>query len=423
MTQRRGKPAKRLIRAIFDGGNADVKALCGDIEKIFVHAVAEIEVSTFHKDVERESSPENRRDFILMRHTEGTGDKKKTTERAFVVGKTAQRYTNLPPRTGAAKYTPDYYRVLAASAMSRVFEGQSDLLKKNTVEIGASHASRDYEHAPAVKYALIGDYNFLCGDEEFKFTVDDVKTYEEPFGGFINATTSWVTKRGESWWGARHGHPLAGVIDIGGGTIGIMQVEEDGSIDFNNRTGSSGQGINNVIARVNRLLFARYADSKLRGVSELPRRELAQAVSTGWISLKGTDVDIGDIVAEATAPLLNDVMTLWSTYLGSGAALRKVYLTGGGMYIAGMTIKTLLELDGFEPSNIHFAESVLVNPDPESPKSKQIEMPARDIRFANVRGMQKFYAAQNNEPPFSIAETMAEIIETEIANAKKKLNA
>lgn len=295
---------------VIDAGNAFVKYVVGDTEGVFVHKIAELMPGEYEDGQSRYGRTAGI-DFIKM------------NGKSYAVGATADNY-QVQHRVGAPKYKRDYYGVLFASAVGRAFIGRPSLLA-NGLRVMASHASRDYDFRKALKESIKGRWIFECGGVKFNFEVKDVKTYEEPFGGY--ARLAFVKDNRGRWSTPLHGAEV-GIIDIGGGTCGTLAVDANGIVQYG-KAFSGGQGMNQVQERMRSLLKQKYPDFFQTG-AEIPDDRIRHALATGIYKGGGTEIECAQLVETACNPLLNEVETMFMTKLGGRAASDVIALTGGG---------------------------------------------------------------------------------------------
>jgi hypothetical protein len=337
----------RLPKFIMDGGNWAVKIVCGEYECLFVHKIAELTPAAYANAMDRygKTAP---LDFIAI------------DGRYFVVGETAQSYEVIR-RQRRAKYTVDYYGVLFASAVARMFFNNPESLESG-LDVIASHASADYEFRAELRASIKRNWNFECGGVKFKFPVLSVQTFEEPFGGYAMMAFN-KTKRG---WETPLNGLAVGILDIGGGTCGCLGVSADGTIRYN--VAASGEhGINSAIEALKVELQHVYRDRFKTGAPSENR--LQQALQTNVYRGGGYEIPCEREVERALNPVLNDVFNLYTTSLGGGADYDLIALTGGGNGILYNKVQAILN-----HGNVHLVT------DPKY------------IHMANVRGAQVFDA-------------------------------
>lgn len=335
------------LRLIIDAGNSHVKAICDNQQVIFPHAFAAVMPHDYDDGLSRYGRA-NGFDFVRI------------NGQSYIVGATAEHYQQ-QRLTGAPKYAREYYGVLFASTVARIFSAAPDLLKHG-LKVVASHASRDYEFHNMLRDAIRGSWSFECGGKRYKFGVPDVETYEECFGSYARCA---FTKDKKGWQTPLLGK-VVGILDIGGGTVGTMMVDAGGSVQYG-ASASGSQGFNNVVERLRTLLKKDFPQVFAKA-TDIPIERLRAALVTGKFSGGGRTIDVKQQVQLALNPLLNDINQLYSAHLGGGIGLDMLLLTGGGNAIVGDTVHKNLN-----HGNTWMAGTVT------------------DIQFANVLGMKTFW--------------------------------
>lgn len=318
--KRRLRVAKRFV---IDAGNSDVKFVFEQIMGKFVHKVAMLMPHEYTDGMKRYGT-ENRLDFIRI------GDN------SFAVGPTADNW-EVQARTGAPKYTPEYYGPLFAGAIGRAFNGKSDQINGKVLSVVASHASRDYQFNQLLRQSIEGDWDFEIGGDRYQFTVDEVHTYEEPFGSYARRA---FEKKGNNWVAKLQGMAV-GVVDIGGGTCGVLAVGENGNVQYG-MSDSGTQGMNNVIARMREILKHDFPERFGKAI-DIPTDRIRQAIKTGNYVGGGRTLDVSRQTELVLAPLLNEVGNLYSSKLNGGEGIDVLILTGGGNEVVHQRVKTLLD--------------------------------------------------------------------------------
>lgn len=333
-----------------DGGNVFCKVIIGKQELMFPHAIAELTVQQWEYALDafgKEASTD------LLR----IGDK------FYAVGETAENF-QFTKRMGRPKYERDYYGVLFASAVGRLFHDSPNLLAEG-LTVFASHATDDFDFRGNLVRSIKGSWKFECGGKEFKFDVPSVKTFEESYGGYLRRATHF---NGQTWTAPLRGYDM-GVIDIGGGTCGVLAVDKQGRKQPA-MSKSGTQGVQGAIDRLRSMLHKKY-NKQFSGTVRIPENRLREALQTGIYRGFGRELECHNEADSALAPLLNEINGLWMSYLGAGAGLDGVVLTGGGN---GFLFERVMKLIG--RTN---AEGVLL-----------AEEDLEHIQFANVRGARDF---------------------------------
>lgn len=331
---------------VLDGGNAWVKYVTGAMEGKFIHAIAELQEPQYHGALTRfgKTAPF---DFVEI------------DGKFYAVGESALNY-RATAREKRAKYSRDYYGILFAAAVARAYAAEPQLLNAG-LRVMASHASNDYQFADLVRSAVKGRWRFTCGGIKFNFEVLSVETYEEPFGSYALLA---FTRTARGWKTPLFGQEV-GVIDIGGGTCGVLAVSADGTVQTD-KTKSGTMGVNTARESLRLLLESDFKADFERANSISPAR-LDAALRTGIHKGFGKQIDCREQVNLALNPLVNEVLNLYLGPLEGGANLDLLILTGGGnALLKDIIIKTL----GFH-------------------NATPADIPDR-IQFANVHGARVF---------------------------------
>lgn len=342
------------LRLIIDAGNSHVKSICDNQQVTFPHAFAAVMPHDYDDGLNRYGRA-NAFDFVRI------------NGQSYIVGATAEHY-HQQRLTGAPKYARDYYGVLFASTVARIFHVNPDLLKGG-LNVVASHASRDYEFHNLLRDAIRGQWAFECGGKRYKFSVPSVETYEECFGSY--ARCAFVKDKRNQWTTPLVGK-VVGILDIGGGTVGTMMVDARGTVQYG-ASASGNQGFNHVVERLRTLLKKDFVKLFSRAV-EIPDDRLRAALVTGKYTGGGRSIDVKQQVQLALNPLLNEIGQLYSANLGGGIGLDIMMLTGGGNAIVGPTVETILN-----HGDTWYAGT------------------KEDIQFANVLGMKTFWEVLSEE--------------------------
>lgn len=317
--KRAAKVAKRFV---IDAGNSDVKFVFDQVMGKFVHKVAMLMPHEYEDGMKRYGAS-NRLDFIRVNGS------------SYAVGPTADNW-EVQSRTGAPKYARDYYGPLFAGAIGRAFNGRADDVNGKVLSVVASHASRDYQFHQQLRDAIEGQWDFEIGGDRYKFSVSEVLTYEEPFGSYARRA---FAKKGSNWVATLHG-VAAGVVDIGGGTCGVLAVDENGNVQYG-MSDSGSQGMNNVIARMREILKHDFPQ-RFGQAMDIPTDRIRQAIKTGNYVGGGKPLEVSTQVELVLAPLLNEVKNLYSAKLNGGESIDVLILTGGGIEVLHEKVKVAL---------------------------------------------------------------------------------
>ena len=127
---------------VLDAGNSIIKAKIarrdgGEIA--FPHAVRQLTESEYQKILTRVSANGNTKDYIRV------------NGKPYVIGESAERHGVLVQRSGTARYTRDYYGILAAAALMRLYG------RGREVMIFGSHPPGDVGFRDDLMKAVIGE--------------------------------------------------------------------------------------------------------------------------------------------------------------------------------------------------------------------------------------------------------------------------
>ena len=104
---------------ILDAGNSVIKAKIARRERgeiAFPHALKPLTDSEYKNILARAGASEPPRDYL------------KINGQAYVVGESAERHGVHTQRTGAARYTRDYYGLFAAAALGQLYDRGGEVM-------------------------------------------------------------------------------------------------------------------------------------------------------------------------------------------------------------------------------------------------------------------------------------------------------
>jgi hypothetical protein len=340
------REAQMLEVLVVDIGNALVKWKLGTLEGSFPHAVTALTDNQWESAVARYGK-ENTIDFV------------QTETGKYVTGSTAENYFSVP-RSGRSKYERDYYGVLFASVIARIFADAPHALDSG-VDTFASYAPLDVEFRDYLKESISGRWDFESAGVRFKFRVNRVDTYEEPFGGYANTV---FTPDGLNFSSKEFRDKSILVIDVGGGTCNILPVLENGTVNYLGAD-SRSMGINQVLDRLQAELEHDYRDYFRKGAPprDRLRRALREGVYNGW----GKSLPCHEQAVRAASPLIGEIINMYLGKGRGGAGVDIITLTGGGAAGVEKLLVPQLEHD-----------RVLLSDHPEF------------MHLSNVRGADKF---------------------------------
>lgn len=237
----------------------------------------------------------------------------------YAVGDAARRYT-IPERPkGAARYRREYYGVALAFALSEAY-GTS----KRRVQLYASHAPGDAHYARNLVTSARGEFFVESNYGELAFNIADVRTFDEPLGGYSNYV---FTEKGTE----RRSNPLTNVttlvVDVGGYTVDVAAVDPGGEIDQLSLN-STRVGVLELIRNFEHELRANNA-TLFQDTGDLDIRRVEAGIMTGIYQFGRHQVDCTREATGAINALVNDVVQVINAS-GGAANFDYILLTGGG---------------------------------------------------------------------------------------------
>lgn len=329
-----------------DFGNADVKLYDGMKNySHYRHAIAPITESEWRKLVGRAKQPP--KGYIAI---EG---------KYFALGDKAARYVLKEKPRGADRYTPDYYGVAMAYAISELYESETRL-----INLFASHAPRDIEYVEDIRSAALGHWHFVTHKGNYKVHVKTVETFDEPSGGFNHAV---LTKDGRALKKNPYRDSTILVLDVGGYTCDVIAVDPQGIIDDNSYA-STVTGVLETRNWFERELRSMYRE-EFKGVGDISERRIEDAMLKGKYPYGNLALECQDLGTQAVNTLVNDIIDVIKG-AGGIANFDVVLLTGGGSALVYEALKNAVRTIDF----------ILVEPEREL------------MRYANVFGGAKLFA-------------------------------
>jgi len=169
-----------MIVMVLVAGNSIIKA------KITRRERSEI---SFPHDLQPLIEAEYKR--ILSRKGNGTtSDYLRVNGQPYVVGESAERFGVITPRYGAARYSRDYYSVLAAAALGLLYDRSQEIV------VFGSHPPGDVHYRDDLMKAVIGDWQVEINGSQRNFRVHYANTFDEPVGGLMNV---FLTEDGQHY--------------------------------------------------------------------------------------------------------------------------------------------------------------------------------------------------------------------------------
>lgn len=237
----------------------------------------------------------------------------------FAIGDAARRYV-IPERPkGAARYRREYYGVGLAYALAEGFQRSI-----RRVYLMASHAPGDVMYARNLINSAGGEFVVECKYGILNFSVDEVKTFDEPLGGYSNFV---FTEKGDE----RRRNPLSKVttlvVDVGGYTVDVAAVDPGGEIDQLSLK-STRAGVIELVEGFERELRANNA-TLFQDTGALDIRRVEAAIIAGEYRFGRVAVDCANEALAAINALVNDVVQVINS-AGGAANFDYILLTGGG---------------------------------------------------------------------------------------------
>lgn len=333
---------------VLDAGNSIIKAKIarrdgGEIA--FPHALRQFTESEYQR--------------ILARAKNGNGvdDYMKINGTPYAVGESAERHGVIVQRSGTARYTDDYYGVLAAAALMHLYE------RGREVKVFGSHPPGDVGFRDDLMQAVVGEWQVETAEGTAKFRVTYANTFDEPVGGLMNVL---LAEDGQHY---QHAHISDGrslVIDIGGFTTDFLAVNPGGAVDYS-LAQSVPLGIQTVLADFEKSFRANNLEA-VKDTSVLPPDRIRKAIATGVFNGGGQRFDCKADVEEATSLFINRFADAYQSLTGGSLAWDTIILTGGGSALLYSRIEPILK-----HKNVILADDV------------------ETLHLANVRGGMKLW--------------------------------
>ncbi len=321
---------------ILDAGNSIIKCKTATRETAFPHAIKALTETEYEQILLRAGRFGPSQDYL------------RTNGQPYVVGESAERHGTLTRRSGASRYRQDYYGILVAAALARLYERGGD------VALFGSHPPGDVAFRDELMRAAVGNWHVEVGGKERAFKVSYANTFDEPAGGLMNVI---LAEDGQHYKRTDLNGGRALVIDIGGRTTDWLAVKPGGEVDYS-LAESTPIGIQEVVTSFERSFRANHRDAA-RDTPTLPPDRVRHAIRSGVLVGGGRTYDCENEAAEATSVLLNRIADTYQHVAGGALPWDSIILTGGG---SAMLYDRLLPLLGHdhviladEPESIHLA--------------------------------------------------------------------
>ncbi len=255
--------------------------------------------------------------------------------RYFIVGEDAYNAGDFRPLEGRQKYTKDYYGILLASAILRLYCGEPP----ETLNVFAGFPAGDVSQLPTLLKCIVGSWALDNLGKRIKFRVAFASGYPEIIGGAMNIVLAPD--------GLRYAdHPIIEdgptvVCDLGGGTFDIVGLKQDGTPDYT-RMASRRIGINDAIENFRSLFDKRFPEAVEDTENGLPDSRIHECFldEKHRVRTPAGYLDCWDIYEQATSNLLNQVRIAYREMVRGSVSFNHALMTGGG---GGLLLQELAE--------------------------------------------------------------------------------
>ena len=307
---------------VLDAGNSIIKAKIARRERgetAFPHAIKPLTEAEYSSILARAGKTSLSPDYLRI------------NGQPYAVGESAERHGVHVQRTGAARYTHDYYGIFAAAALARLYERGGEIM------VFGSHPPGDVNFRQDLMKAVIGDWHIETNGSERHFRVTYANTFDEPVGGLMNVL---LTEDGQHYQRSDLNGGRSLVIDIGGFTTDYIAVNPGGEVDYS-LARSVPIGIQNVVADFEESFRANNLQA-VKDTPALPPERVRKAISTGVFEGSGRKYPCEKEAKEATNLLLNRIADTYQRIAGGALGWDAIILTGGGSALLYMPLLTIL---------------------------------------------------------------------------------
>jgi len=306
---------------VLDAGNSIIKAKIARRERseiAFPHAFKPLTEAEYTSIISRAGKQSEVQNYLRI------------NGQPYVVGESAERYGVHTQRTGASRYTRDYYGIFAAAVLGRLYDRGME------VAIFGSHPPGDAIFREDLMRSVVGEWLVEASGHERRFRVSYANTFDEPVGGLMNVL---LTEDGQHYQHTELNGGRSLVIDIGGFTTDWIAVNPGGEVDYS-LARSVPAGIQNVVADFEESFRANHLQA-VKDTPVLPPERVRRAIVTGVFEGAGRRYSCEKEVKEATNMLLNRVADTYQRIAGGALSWDAIILTGGG---SGLLHKRLLPI-------------------------------------------------------------------------------
>ncbi len=249
----------------------------------------------------------------------------KWSGRYFTAGEDAYNAGDFRPLEGRQKYTKDYYGILLASAILRLYRGEPP----ETLNIFAGFPAGDVSQLPTLLKCIVGTWSLDNLGNRVKFKVAFASGYPEIIGGAMNVVLAPDGLRYADHPIIEDGPTL--FCDLRGGTIDIVGLKQDGTPDYT-RMSSRRIGINDAIENFRSLFDKRFPDAVEDTENGLPDSRIHECFldEKHRVRTPAGFLDCRDIYEQATSNLLNQVKVAYREMVRGSVSFNHALITGGG---------------------------------------------------------------------------------------------
>jgi hypothetical protein len=295
---------------VLDAGNSIIKSKIARREHgeiAFPHAIRQLAESEYEKILSRAQVNGNSKDYFRV------------NGKPYVIGESAERHGIVTPRSGTARYTPDYCGVLAAISLAQLYG------RGREVSVFASHPPGDVKYREDLMKSVIGEWEVETGRSKANFRVIYANTFDEPVGGLMNVL---LTEDGQHYQYPQIGDGRSLVVDVGGFTTDFLAVNQGGAVDYA-LARSVPLGIQTVIQDFEESFRANNLEI-VKDTPVLPPDRVRKAIASGVFIGGGRKYPCKQDVDEATSLFLNRFADTYQRLAGGALSWDNIILTGGG---------------------------------------------------------------------------------------------
>jgi len=275
----------------------------------------------------------------------------------YAFGDSARSMGIVRTLTGASRYTPDYYGVLASYAMFMA------LGENSVVSYVGSHPPRDVAYRSDLMASVIKSWSIYCDNKHYIIDVVEGNAFDEGIGSWAYR---FLSKRGNKIIDPQIARGRILVIDIGGGTISFLGIR-NGRADYGVQF-SLDTGINDVLTQFESLVRSEY-HKEFKNTVSISHYLWGSALRSGVFAGGGYTFNVEAIAERALHPVLQQIHDTVQSRAGGLLNWDTILCTGGG---TGLLSERLVET--LEHGNIIYPSELST------------------IEFANVRGFERLTA-------------------------------